>query len=106
MKIPVTGVACWPKGARLRFKLDAAVQTKYAFVRGTDVVIFGGPVLKSPADGNKSWVVRQRALAYAICGYGWARPEQLEPRPGLEDPPTMIEAARDREPQVGEEVTI
>jgi hypothetical protein len=91
MKIPLGNVKCWPRGARLRFRHDADVQPKYMHVRGTDVVVFGGPFLKSPADGNARWAVRQKILAYAIRGYGWARPEQLEPRPDLPDPPSMVE---------------
>jgi hypothetical protein len=89
VKIPLGDIRCWPHGARLRFKLDADVQRKYLYVRGTDVVIFGGPFLKSPSDGNTTWCIRQKVLSYAFCGYGWARPDQLEPRPGLPITPSV-----------------
>lgn len=83
-KMPETNPV-WPVGARLRMKLDAALQEKYRQFRGTPVVVLGQPEWRPPSDGFPEWAWRQRVLAYAYSIYGsvWAQPAHLEPIPGI-----------------------
>lgn len=91
MIVNLTGrVEGWPAGARLRFRLDAELQAKYQYLRGTEVVVEGPPHLISPRDGKTTWEVRQNVWSCAFNGHGWANPFHLEPLPDAADRPQMV----------------
>ncbi|HUS24273.1 MAG TPA: hypothetical protein VM369_04945 [Candidatus Binatia bacterium] len=102
MRIDMEGcVPAWPVGARLRFRLDAPVQEKYRFVRGTDVEILGPPKLCPPNDAPE-WAVRQPVWSFAMGRDGWAKYDQLEPRPDDAAPAKLEEVKLVRPLRVGE----
>lgn len=72
-------VTAWPTGARLRFKIDAAVKPEFVHLRGVPVLVLTD-LREVPHEGY-----RQKVLVFgAQCAYeceGWALPSQLEPFP-------------------------
>jgi hypothetical protein len=62
MKVPLRHMPCWPRGASLSFKLDAPVQVKYMFARGTDVVRL------RQSSGSGAVVRRRRGATGSLAG--------------------------------------
>lgn len=90
----------WPIGTALRFKLDAPLQQKYAYLRGTRVTVLSAPRLRKRTDGRIGWAVCQKIFSYAFGGSGWAEPHFLEVPDPAREPSDGLEQRKVEEPDL------
>ncbi|MBI2969402.1 MAG: hypothetical protein HYY36_01515 [Gammaproteobacteria bacterium] len=96
VQMPLPFCRAWPVGLRLRFKLDANLRPRHAYLRGTPVLILS-PLTFHPEPNDWRQYVAAFGARYAEHRFGWARPDQLEVIPGQWDDPAL---------QVGEETEL
>jgi hypothetical protein len=88
LQLPLPLWQPWPVGLRLRFKLDAVMQIKYRYLRGSPVLVLGPLTWKPEANDWRQYITVFGAR-WPEDRFGWARPEQLELIPGQPGDPSL-----------------
>jgi len=88
LQLPLPLWQPWPVGLRLRFRLDAIMQIKYRYLRGSPVLVLGPLTYKPEANDWRQYITVFGAR-FPEDRFGWARPEQLEIIPGQPGDPGL-----------------